>query len=167
MKIVNSGISGTDSCGLRNRFDRDVISLDPDYISTCIGINDVWRQFDVPSYSTIYPDTYEHNMTEMIEKSVKIAKNVFIMSPYYMEPLRNDPMRKRMDEYDEICKRLAEKYGCVFIDLQKMFDDYFKFRHSSSISHDRAHPNQIGATLIAREFLKHCGFDHGHIPEAR
>ena len=57
---------------------------------------------------------------------------------------------------------LAEKYGCVFIDLQKLFADYCSIRHSSYLAWDRIHPNQVGATLVAREFLKHCGFDFAH-----
>ena len=33
-------------------------------------------------------------------------------------------------------------------------------RHSSYVAWDRVHPNQIGATLMAREFLKKCDFDY-------
>lgn len=166
LRIANSAISGNDSAALNARFDRDVIALEPDYISICIGINDVWRQFDVPSFPTNDPEVYERNMTEMIEKSIKVAKKVFILSPYYMEPNKEEPMRKRMNEYIEICRRLSEKYGCEFIDLQEMFDNYLKFRHSSYLSYDRVHPNLIAATLMAKEFLKHCGFDYDHVPSA-
>ena len=61
-------------------------------------------------------------------------------------------------------KELAEKYGCRFIDLQAVFNDYFQYRHSSYIAWDRIHPNQIGATVIARAFLEKCGFDYHHRP---
>ena len=69
-------------------------------------------------------------------------------------------MRSRMDEYVAICRELAENHGCVFVDFQKMYEDYCKYRHSSYIAWDRIHPNQIGSTLMAREFLKHCGFEY-------
>jgi len=55
---------------------------------------------------------------------------------------------------------LAEKHGCIFVDFQAMYDRYFQHRHSCCIAWDRIHPNQIGATLMAREFLKHCDFDY-------
>ena len=80
-----------------------------------------------------------------------------------MEAFKDDQVRSLMDKYTAICKNLSEKYSCDFIDLQAMLDDYFKFRHPTSLSSDRVHPNPIGATLIAREFLKHCGFDSEHI----
>jgi len=40
-----------------------------------------------------------------------------------------------------------------------MFEDYCKIRHSSFIAWDRVHPNYVGATLIAKEFLSKCEFD--------
>ena len=92
----------------------------------------------------------------------KKVKGIFILSPYYMEPNENDTMRARMDEYVEICRRLAEKHDCVFVNFQKLYADYCKVRHSTYIAWDRVHPNQVGATLMAREFLSRCGFDYGH-----
>lgn len=164
LRITNSGVSGDTSRDLLKRFDRDVVELNPDWVSICIGINDVWRQFDSPSIidSHVLPDEYEKNVEEMILKIKDKVKGVFILSPYIMEPNAEDMMRKRMDEYVKICKKLAEKYNCVFVDFQKLYEDYCKVRHSSYIAWDRIHPNQVGATLMAREFLKVCDFDYNH-----
>lgn len=162
IRVTNSGISGNTSRDLLNRFDRDVINLKPDWISVCIGINDVWRQFDVPSMTeyAVDPTEYESNMREMIIRSKSVAKGVFICTPYIMEPLREDRMRARMDEYCAICRGLADEYGCILIDFQTMYEKYFGYQHSALIAWDRIHPNQIGATLMAREFLDKCGFDY-------
>ena len=46
---TNSGVSGNTSRDLLQRFDSDVVALNPDWVSICIGINDVWRQFDSPA----------------------------------------------------------------------------------------------------------------------
>jgi len=164
LRITNSGISGNTSKNLLARYDRDVTELNPDWVSICIGINDVWRQFDSPAIISehVYPDEYEKNLEEMIVKVKNKVKGIFILSPYIIEPNREDMMRKRMDEYVEICRKLSEKHGCIFVDFQKMYEDYCRIRHSSYIAWDRIHPNQIGATLMAREFLKHCDFDYGH-----
>ena len=77
-----------------------------------------------------------------------------------MEPEKGDKMRKRMDEYTQICKELAEKYDCVLVDFQNMYDKFFAYRHSAVIAWDRIHPNQVGATLMAKEFLSKCEFDY-------
>ena len=121
IRVTNSGISGNTSRDLRARFDRDVVDLKPDWVSICIGINDVWRQFDTPAITSdqVMPDEY--------------AKNL-------------------------------EEHNCTLIDFQKMYSDYCTFRHSSYIAWDRIHPNQIGATLMAKTFLEKCGFDYNHKP---
>jgi hypothetical protein len=65
-----------------------------------------------------------------------------------------------MDEYVAVCRALAAERGCVFVDFQKLYETYCSIRHSSFVAWDRVHPNQVGATLMAREFLKYCDFDY-------
>lgn len=164
LRVTNSGISGDTSKRLLKRFERDVVSLNPDWVSICIGINDVWRQFDSPAIfdEQVMPEEYEKNIETMILSVKDKVKGIFLMTPYYMEPYENDWMRKRMDEYGVICKKLACKYDCILVDLQSTFNDYFKYRHSSYIAWDRVHPNQVGATIIAKVFLSKCDFDYEH-----
>lgn len=162
IRVTNSGISGNTSRDLLERFDRDVVSLNPDWVSICIGINDVWRQFDSPAMpdTHVLPDEYKSNIEKMILSVKDKVKGIFILTPYYMEPNREDKMRARMDEYVAICKELADKYNCIFVDFQKMYEDFCKIRHSSCIAWYRVHPNQMGATLMAKEFFSKCEFDY-------
>ena len=161
LRITNSGVSGNNSRDLLARFRRDVVDLHPDWVSICIGINDVWRQFDCPGMAEhhVTPEEYEENVRKMILAVKDSVKGVFILSPYYIEPNRQDRMRARMDEYTAVCRRLAQEYGCRFVDFQAMFERYCAVRHSASVAWDRVHPNQIGSMLMAREFLDQCGFD--------
>ncbi len=166
LQIWNSGISGDTTRDLLKRFDRDVIALDPDWVSICIGINDVWHQYDAPMnvQDHVSPEEYRENIRKMILSLPEKTKGVFLCSPYYIEGYRNDAVRKRMDEYCEIVRSLAEEYHAIYVDFQKLYEDYTAYRHSSYITWDRVHPNQVGATLMAREFLSHCGFDYAHQP---
>ena len=161
IRITNSGISGNTSKDLLERFDRDVVELNPQWVSICIGINDVWRQFDVPACRdyAVSVEEYEKNLETMILKIKDKVKGIFICTPYYIEPNKSDLMRNRMDEYIKVCKYLAQKYNCELVDFQSMYDELCKYKHSSIIAWDRVHPNQMGATLMAKEFLKHCDFD--------
>lgn len=164
VRVTNSGVGGNTSKDLLERFDRDVVDLNPDWVSICIGINDVWRQFDCPAMpdSAVTPDKYRENLETMINKVKDSVKGIFILTPYYIEPDRKDMMRARMNDYVEICKELSEKYDCTLVDFQQMYEDYCRIRHSSYIAWDRVHPNQIGATLMAKEFLAKCDFDYNH-----
>lgn len=164
VRVTNVGTSGNTSRDLLERFEKDVVNLNPDWVSICIGINDVWRQFDSPAIldSHVLPDEYEANLEKMILMVKDNVKGIFILSPYIIEDNKNDRMRKRMDEYTAIAEKLAKKYNCVFVNFQKMYEEYCQYRHSSYIAWDRIHPNQIGATLMADEFLKYCDFDFNH-----
>ena len=75
VRVTNSGVSGNTSRDLLARFDRDVVALNPQWVSICIGINDVWRQFDCPAMTDVqvFPDEYEKNLEEMILK-VRVGK---------------------------------------------------------------------------------------------
>lgn len=161
LRVTNSGISGNTSRDLLARWQRDVMDLHPDWISICIGINDVWRQFDCPAMPdyAVLPEEYEENVEKMILSAKSSAKGVILMTPYMMEPLKEDKMRARMDIYGGICKKLAQKHQVLLVDLQAMFDRYFMHRHSAFIAWDQIHPNPVGATLIACEFLRACGVE--------
>ena len=98
VRVTNAGIGGNTSRDLLERFERDVVALDPDWVSICIGINDVWRQFDTPAMPDyqVMPEEYEENLEKMIAMIPKKVKGVFILTPYYMESNRADKMRARM-----------------------------------------------------------------------
>ena len=166
LRVVNMGIGGNQVRHLDARWQTDVLDLNPDWVSVLIGINDVWRQFDSPAISdeAVSPEEYERNLRSMIESAAAVAKGVILATPYYMEPNRTDFMRARMQEYVDICAKLAGEYKCIFVDFQSMYDRYFAYKHSSLIAWDRVHPNQIGATLMAKEWLAACGFDYNHVP---
>ena len=101
LRVTNSGIGGNTSRDLLQRFDRDVVSLKPDWVSICIGINDVWRQFDSPAIpdEQVSPEEYRSNVEKMILSVKDNVKGIFLMTPYYMEPNGEEWMRKRMDTY--------------------------------------------------------------------
>lgn len=167
VRVTNAGVAGNTSRDLLARFQEEVVELNPDWVSIFIGINDVWRQFDTPAMPDyqVSPEEYRKNVEQMIQAIHGKVKGIFVMTPYYIENNKEDWMRKRMDEYGAICKELSEKYGCIFIDLQAAFDKYLNYRHSAFLAWDRVHPNLVGATVIAKEFLSKCQFDYGHIAE--
>ena len=151
-RIVNMGSSGNTSNDLLARWDTDITSLNPDWVVLCIGFNDVWRQFDSPQTDeAVSPEDFRKNLNLMADKT---NCRMIWMTPYFLEPNTNDPMRRRMDEYGTIVKEEAAKRGIMCIDLQKAFEKILKYRHSSYIMWDRVHPGHVGSMVIAREFIR-------------
>ena len=159
LRIINMGISGNQVRDLKDRWQTDVIDLKPDWVSVLIGINDVWRQFDSPQIkeSHVSPEEYEETYEQLILKTLPEVKGMILMTPYYMEPNKEDAMRARMDQYGAIVKKLAEKYSLTLVDLQASWDHLFQYMHSTNIAWDRVHPNQTGCMYIAKQFLRAVG----------
>ncbi len=161
LRVVNMGISGNQVRDLKARWQSDVLDRKPDWVSVLIGINDVWRQFDCPQMPECHVPIgeYEQTYEELLRRTLTQVKGMILMTPYYMEPNRNDPMRARMDEYGAVVRKLAEKYRLTFVDLQGGWDRLFKYMHSTNIAWDRVHPNQTGCMYIAKQFLQAVGAD--------
>ncbi len=160
IRIVNVGSSGHTVRNLKDRWQKDVIGLKPDWVSIMIGINDVWRQFDVPLMEQhVSPEEYEKTLDKLVADTLRSVDGVVLMAPYYIEPNRSDAMRARMDEYGRIVKKISQKRKTLFADTQSYFDEILKTCHPAALAWDRVHPNQIGHAVIARAFLDAVGFE--------
>ena len=161
LRIVNMGVGGNQCRDLETRWQTDVFDQNPDWVSVLIGINDVWRQFDSPEIKEqhVSPEDFRTCYERLIKSTLPRVKGMILMTPYFMEPNRDDPMRKRMDEYGAITKELAEKYHLTLVDLQAGWDKLFQHMHPMNIAWDRVHPNQIGCMYIAKQFLSAIGFE--------
>jgi len=170
IRVTNAGNSGNNIRALKERWDRDVIANHPDWVSVLIGINDVWRQFDSPHkpFNHVSPEEFAATLRELVARTLpQLSGGMVLMAPYFMEPLRQDAMRRRMDEYGAIVKTVADESGTLFVDTQAAFDAVLSHRYSGMIAWDRVHPNVIGATVLARALLKALEFDYDReIPPA-
>jgi lysophospholipase L1-like esterase len=160
IRVTNVGESGNTVRDLAKRWQRDVLDLKPEWLSIMIGINDVWRQFDMPNFPEqhVLPAEYESTLADLVARTRPLLKGLVLVTPYFVEPNRSDPMRKRMDEYAEIVRGLVRRNDAVLVDTQAAFDEALKHQHPMSLAWDRVHPNTTGHMIIAVAFLKAIGF---------
>ena len=160
VRILNTGISGNRVIDLETRWQVDVLDHEPDWLSIMIGINDVWRQFDtITKPDQVDTERYESTYRKLLEQSRPKLKGLVLMTPYYIEENRSDPMRKLMDRYGAVVERLSTEYEARFVDVQSEFDRHLKYRPTQSLCGDRVHPNRTGHLIIARAFLTAIDFD--------
>ena len=164
IRLINMGNSGNTVRDLETRWQRDVLDMRPDWLSVMIGINDVWRQFDSPlrPEQAVSLDVYEATYRRILEKVAPTLQGLVLMTPFYIEDRREDAMRRRMDEYGAVVRRLAADYEAIFVDAQAAFDASLEHYYPASLAWDRIHPNQIGHAVLARAFLNAVGFDWNH-----
>ena len=158
--VVNVGTSGNTVRDLKARWQEDVLGLAPDWLSIMIGVNDVWRQFDcalMPERHVLI-DEYAEVLEELVASTRPRLRGLVLMAPFFIEPSREDPMRRLIDRYGAAVRGLAERHDAVFVDTQAAFDVVLEHRHSYMLAGDRVHPNIVGHTVIARAFLTAIGF---------
>ncbi len=160
IRVVNMGTGGNTVRDLQARWQTDVLDRCPDWLSVMIGINDVWRQFDSPRQTEqhVLPDEYERTLDGLIAQTLPSVKNIVLMTPFYIEPNRADPMRARMDEYGAVVRQLSEKHGTLFVDTQAAFDAVLTAYYPATLAWDRVHPSLTGHMVLARAFLNAVEF---------
>lgn len=154
IRVTNMGESGNTVRDLLARWDRDVVALKPDWLSVMIGINDVWRQFDMPDYTEnhVLPDEFGATLEKLLARTRPALKGLILATPYFIEPNLHDRMRARMDEYGAIVRALASKHGALLVDTQAAFDEALKHMHPMELAWDRVHPNTTGHMILARAY---------------
>ncbi len=161
IRVVNMGNSGNTVRDLKARWKTDVFDLNPDWVSVMIGINDVWRQYDLPLQAechVLLPE-YEETLRDLVETTLPRVKGMVLVTPYYIEANRRDPMRATMDKYGAVVKKLAKEYQTIFVDTQAAVDRALKTQYAGTLAWDRVHPNQVGHMVLAKAFVDALGFE--------
>ncbi len=166
VNVVNMGVSGNTVRDLKARWQKDVIDMKPDWVSVMIGVNDVWRQFDVPQLPdrAVQPEEYRATLGELVDRTQPLVKGMVLMTPVFWEPNAADAMSARVREYGAICREIATEKDVLFCDAQAYADRVLAHCHSSYIAWDRVHPNIPGANVLAHALLDTIEFDWNRVP---
>ncbi len=151
LRVVNMGDKGHTTRDLIARWQRDVLDLSPDRVVLMVGANDVWRRFDRPTMpeTHILESEYAANLETLIETTLPSVPRMVLVSPFFVEPSRLDPMRAAMDRYAGIMREAARRHGLVFVDAQAAIDRLLAHVHSVMICFDRVHPSTLGHEAVA------------------
>jgi len=156
VRVFNTGVGGDTVRDLAARWDTDVLALRPDWLSVMIGINDVWRFFDsdpVKQAQAVPPSEYRGTYDALLGRVRPRLQGLVLMTPYYVEPRRTEPMRARMDLFGGIVRELATRHGAILVDTQAAFDQGLGPADPATLAPDRVHPNAAGHALLAQAFL--------------
>ncbi len=161
IRVLNLGVSGNTIRDLKARWTTDVLDLRPTWLSIMIGINDVWRHFDPWQEGEVSISTEEYAQTlgQLIDQARPGLHGLILMTPYYLETTREEPVRARMDQFGALVRRMAAEHRAVFVDTQAAFDRVLVWLAPTQLAPDRVHVNQAGHMVIARALLEQIGFD--------
>lgn len=165
-EFINKGASGDRIVDMYARVKRDIINLSPDYISILIGVNDVWHELD--AQNGVDADKYEKIYSMTIEEIQEALPNVkiMIMEPFCLkgsatensqEPARWITFSTEVKKRAERARKVAEKYGLTFVELQKVFEEAAAAKGNTCLMIDGVHPTEMGHELLKREWLNAFG----------
>ncbi len=156
-EILNRAVSGNRVVDLYARIKADLINLKPDVLSIHIGINDVWHEVemqngvDAEKFEKIY-DMLLSEIKAVLPEVKMILLGAFVTKGRATEKAW-DIFEPETAKRAEIAKRLAEKYGCVFVDLQAEFDKAVAKQPEPYWTAEGVHPTEAGHELIKRAWM--------------
>jgi lysophospholipase L1-like esterase len=164
IEIIGAGIGGNKVPDLLARIDTDVIAKKPTIVVIYIGINDVWH-FITPGQVGTSKDVYETGLKKIIDKIQKIGARVILCTPSVIGEKKDgtNQLDAQLDEYSGISRRVAQKTKIELCDLRTAFLNYLKIHNPNNaeqgiLTADKAHLNDEGNRLVAKELLKTLGY---------
>ena len=160
----NRGNSGNRVVNLYARIRKDMINLKPDYMSILIGINDVWHEYT--EQNGVDAEKYEMVYGLLIEELLRELPNlkIMILEPFVLpgsatstdeeHPGRWEYFSTEMVLRRQASKRIAEKYGLLFVPLQDLLSKVNENAPENYWLSDGVHPTPAGHELIKQEWLK-------------
>ena len=157
-KIVNAGISGNRVIDLVNRWDTDVLALNPTRVSIVIGLNDTWRRYDSNDPTSV--EDFEERYRTIINRTIgESAADLVLCEPTLLTlNLQMEQWREDFDPKIEVIHRLAREYGTKFVPFNSFLNSKTKEIPVLELSEDGIHPTQLGHELVANFWLETMGF---------
>lgn len=166
-KVVNSGVGSNHTGSVKDndrpkiehgmdRFERAVLSHQPDWVSLNFGLNDAYQDKGEDTPSRIPLESFIKNLTHYIAEIKKINGRVILLTPNplssKLEPFRHE----RLKLYRDAVIKLAKTERVELINSWKVFGKYARKDPAGmeGLLPDGLHPMDIGHKLIADEIVK-------------
>ncbi len=155
--IYNRGIGGERITYMYARAKQDCWALKPDIVSIMSGRNDFNEAterngIDIQRYKR----TYEALIEETKEQFPDVK--IIVIEPFVLETPETENEKyenfRKMQDYSNASREVAEKCGVAFVPLQKRFSELAKKYGASFWLYDGVHTTAAGAKIMADEWLK-------------
>ncbi len=151
--VINKGVNGHRVTDLAFRWQRDVIDLEPDFLSVSIGINDVWRQLDSPQLEQVdaskFEEVYRGLLTQLSPKT-----KLVLMEPTIIKENTESQGNQLLMPYVEVVRKLAKEFKAVLVPTHDVFINHLIKKPDVSLTTDGVHMRRKGNELMAKTWLE-------------
>ena len=154
LQFLNRGISGDQVHDLKNRWEEDCISLQPNIVSVLIGINDTGNVIDTQDFASQeslqeFETTYRFILTQLKNET---DAQIVMMEPFLLSfPEERLKWREDLDPRIQIVRRLANEFAVEYIPLDGLLNTVgMKTGYQYLTGEDGVHPTVAGHGVIAK-----------------
>lgn len=150
--FLNRAVSGNRVVDVYARIKKDIINIQPDYISFLIGINDVWHELlEMNGVSAIKFEMLYSMLIEEVCEALPDVK-IILLEPFVLNGKATSQswgyFKEEVALRSAAVQHLAEKYDLTYIPLQQKFSEAAEATGSSYWLIDGVHPTAAGHALI-------------------
>ena len=145
-KFINRGVSGDKVRDLVCRWDLDCISLQPDWVSILVGINDT-----LITSITQFEEKYQMLLKRTANE---LNSRIIICEPFLLS-VDDNAYREDLNPKIEVIRKLSKEYKTILVPLDKIFHEACSLETPEYWAPDGVHPSPEGHTLIAKSWIKH------------
>jgi len=164
---IPAGVSGNKSNDMLNRFDTDVLSKKPDWLTISCGVNDVWQT------NGLSLEQYSANITQIAGKAQAAGIHVMVLTATMIGEDQAAPNNQKLIPYNNFLRHLAEERHFLLADLNRdEQDELAKARGAGWVPNryltlDGIHMNPRGNVMMATGVLKAFGLTNAQLTKAK
>lgn len=152
---IDAGVASDTAALVRKRLDRDVLVHKPTLVTLSIGVNDALRK--------VKPEDYEADVTAILDRLKTEKIPVLLLTTTVLGP-KHAEAEKRLEEYNAILRRLAEKNGCPVAEVFKALSAV-REAQIEVLEPDQVHLSYEGYRAMAQAILKGMGHKDVAVPK--
>jgi len=164
---IPAGVSGNKSNDMLNRFDADVVSKKPDWLTISCGVNDVWQT------NGLSLEQYSANITKIVDKAQAAGIKVVILTATMISEDQAAPNNQKLIPYNEFLRHLAQQRHFLLADLNR--DEQAELAKARSagwtpnryLTVDGVHMNPRGNVMMATGVLKAFGLNDAQVAKVK
>jgi lysophospholipase L1-like esterase len=152
--IINKGISGDRIGNLEDRWQEDVMDLQPSVLTILIGVNDTWRRYDDNDPTSA--EDFTNRYRALIQKTQAAFPVKIILCEPFILAVRDEMKEWRTDLEEKIAgiKSLANEFNLPFVAYDQKFAELVPVHGMGALAEDGIHPTDFGHQVMADLWLE-------------
>ncbi len=153
LRFVNRGVSADRVRDLRDRWQEDCLSLEPDVVSILVGINDVLAGPFFGEFTSLRDFEADYSSILKLTRE-RLNAQIVLMEPFLL-PVSKDLTfyRGELNSRIEIIRKMSREFETELVDLDLIFSEATQLEKVEFWSVDGVHPTAAGHALIAQSWL--------------